>query len=180
MVHREPPGRFEKACYTLLAGSVVLAGVTAGRLVTESSLPVASASPGAISAPSLRERRTAAPASALGVVAADPFHVDRTAPASRYLLPVDDLAASVSGPGSLREGAVRLLGTAVLGSGGGFVMCQVGSATPEVVRIGQVVGGLTLRSITRGEAEFTRPDGSLVTLSVPTAVASPGREPQPR
>lgn len=82
------------------------------------------------------------------------------------------------GPGSLREGLVGLLGTAVSGSGGGFVMCQVGSATPQMVRVGEVVGDLTLRSIARGEAEFTRSDGTTVTLSVPTAQGSSGQEPR--
>ena len=84
---------------------------------------------------------------------------------------------SASGPGPLRDGQVRLLGTVVSARDGGFVMCQLGSATPQMVRIGDVLGGLTLRSIARGEAEFTRRDGSSVTLSVPSADASIAREP---
>lgn len=79
----------------------------------------------------------------------------------------------MSSPGA-SPSAIRLLGTAVRGDGGGFVMAQIGGATPVTVRIGEDVGGLTLLAISRGEAEFERNDGSRVTLSVPKAAPRPG------
>lgn len=167
--HREPPGPFEKSCYALLAGSVLLVGVMGYRVLTTATLPGPTPPAESISTPTLGERRAAEPANVLRVVAADPFHPQRTAPASRYVLPETDAVADVSSPGSLRSGEVQLLGTAVSGEGGGFIMCQIGGATPEVVRVGEVIGDLTLRSIARGEAEFTREDGSTVTLAVPSA-----------
>lgn len=175
--HREPPGRIEKTCYALLLFSLVLVASVAVRLATTVPLPSPDATATQPLTASVGARLRPPPASALRVVAADPFHPQRTAPAARYMLPEDRMVDIAPGPGSLREGLVRLLGTAVSGSGGGFVMCQVGSATPQMVRVGEVVGDLTLRSIARGEAEFTRSDGTTVTLSVPTARASSGQEP---
>jgi hypothetical protein len=169
LLHREPPGKFEKACYALFAVSVVLAGISVARLVTAAPLPDAAPPAPEVATPTLGERVTSGPAAIAEVVASDPFHPARTAPAARYILPEETAVAAASGPGPIRDGAVRLLGTVVSGSGGGFVMCQVGSATPQVVRIGEEVADLTLVSITRGEAEFERRDGSTVTLSVPSA-----------
>lgn len=170
LLHREPLDHVEKACWALLGLSAVVLVATTVRWTTTTPLPEPAAPPASLATPELGPRRTTTPGSAIRVVAADPFHTARTAPASRYLLPEVDGQATVSGPGALRPGAVRLLGTAVLGSGGGFVMAQVGGATPVTVRIGEVVGDLTLRSITRGEAEFERRDGSRVVLSVPSAM----------
>jgi hypothetical protein len=59
-------------------------------------------------------------------------------------------------------------------------MAQVGNATPVTVRVGEVVGDLTLREITRGEAEFERRDGTVVVLSVPTAMPLGGEDRPPR
>ena len=105
---------------------------------------------------------------AVRVVERDPFHPERRPPLERYLLPDDqgDLRAGPSRAFGPRQ--LRLVGTALSGAGGGFVMCQVGNEPPRIVRIGEEVGGLTLISISRGEAEFTRSDGTVVTLSVPS------------
>jgi len=177
--HREPPGPFEKACYVALVCSVVLVVITAVRLAMVAPTPeaVPGLTPPRIEPLGARTRPSAA--SALRVVAADPFHPLRTAPAERYILPEEQIAAVEPGSGPLREGLVRLLGTAVVDNAGGFVMAQVGSATPQMVRVGEVVGDLTLRSIARGSAEFTRQDGTLVTLGVPAAQSSATRETGP-
>lgn len=172
--HREPAGWLEKACYGALACSLALLVIAAVRLGTTSPTPEEADSSYETVVERPGDRPSPSWASAVRVVAADPFHAERTAPASRYVLPEDGPASGDTGPAPLRPGAVRLLGTAVLGSRGGFVMCQVGSTTPQVVRVGEVVGDLTLRSIARGEAVFTRRDGTSVTLSVPTAAPSAG------
>lgn len=180
LLHREPPGRLEMAGYTLFGLSAIVFAVAVARWATTMDLPDAATASASLSTPQLGERRATSTAGALRMVGADPFHPARSAPASRYLLPDAVDATTVSGPGALRPGAVRLLGTAVLGNGGGFVMAQLGSATPVTVRVGDEVGDLTLRSIRRGEAEFERRDGSLVVLGVPSASTSPpgGRSPR--
>jgi hypothetical protein len=111
---------------------------------------------------------------AVRVVERDPFHPERRPPLERFLLPDDqgDLPPGTTRDFGPRE--VRLVGTAVSGESGGFVMCQVGNEPPRIVRIGEEVGGLTLQAVFRGEAEFTRSDGTVVTLSVPGRETDPG------
>jgi len=171
ILHREPPGPVVNSAYAALAASVVLVLITGVRVVREAPLPARPPASPELPVPKLGQRVASQPWSAVRAVERDPFHPGRTAPAARYLLPEEDMQATLPGASSVR-GEVTLLGTAVSGDGGGFVMCQVGGETPEVVRIGEEVGGLTLRSISRGAAEFSRRDGSTVTLHVAGATAA--------
>lgn len=174
LVHREPAGPFEKACYLALAASLLLLGWTILRLVLPADVVVAERG-GAPDVASIEDRASTPVAAALRVVASDPFHVARTAPESRYILPEEGAELVVEGrEGEGNSGAVRILGTVVVGVSGGFVMAQVGAATPVTIRVGDEIGGLRLRSIRRGEGEFEALDGTPVLLSVPTAVAGPG------
>ena len=179
--HRAPAGFLERLSAIALVFSLVLVAWVGVRYARTAPLPTASDAAASELRVTLGARDATTTGRAIRMVAADPFHVDRLAPAARYLLPEDGTGTTVSGPGPLRPGAVRLLGTAVLGGGGSFVMCQVGSATPQVVRVGERVGDLTLVSVSRGEAEFTRRDGETVVLAVPTAVGvtgGPGERPR--
>jgi hypothetical protein len=100
LLHREPPGRFEKACYASCGVSAVIFAVAVARWAMPLPAPdPAPASSGAATL-DLGARRSAAASSALRVVATDPFHVARTAPQARYLLPETEDRATASNPGS--------------------------------------------------------------------------------
>jgi hypothetical protein len=70
----------------------------------------------------------------------------------------------------------RLIGTVVQGQGG-FVMVEMPDARMQLVRIGEKVGDLRLRSVSTGEAVFDDPQGARVSLRTPRAGA--GVEPRP-
>lgn len=103
---------------------------------------------------------------ALKAVERDPFHPARRAPDRRYVLFDDPEGSPFAPEARATEVVLLLLGTAVA-EGGGFAMCQLGSDPPRIARIGETVGGYTLRSVARGAARFTREDGSPITLTVP-------------
>ncbi len=65
-----------------------------------------------------------------------------------------------------QSGELKLIGTAVLGNGGGFAMCQAGTATPRVVRLGESLAGYTLSAVDRGRAVFHDGGGKLLELRV--------------
>lgn len=70
----------------------------------------------------------------------------------------------------------RLVGTVIQGQGG-FVMVEMPDAHMQLVRIGEKVGDLRLRSVSTGEAVFDDPQGARVSLRTPRAGA--GVEPRP-
>lgn len=70
----------------------------------------------------------------------------------------------------------RLMGTVVQGQGG-FVMVEMPDARMQLVRIGDKVGDLRLRSVSSGEAVFDDPQGARVSLRTPRAGA--GVDPRP-
>jgi hypothetical protein len=76
----------------------------------------------------------------------------------------------VTQPPAPRE-ALRVLGTVVDSDGGSFVLCQLGTAPPVVVRVGQKIGDYELSSVNKAAAAFTLPDGGHVELQVPRAGA---------
>jgi hypothetical protein len=93
----------------------------------------------------------------------DPFSSTRKRPASRYGASAQVIAlqppAAVETP--------HLVGTVVDAGGGSFVLCQLGTGTPHVVRIGQKLGTYQLRSISQGAAIFVTGDGQRLELRVP-------------
>ena len=96
----------------------------------------------------------------------DPFAPDRHRPATRYQLP-EEIAAANAVPSVPATGLPHLLGTVVSPGGqSGFAMCQVGTESPRVVRIGDVVSGLKLERVSQGAASFLSPTGSRIELSV--------------
>ena len=76
----------------------------------------------------------------------DPFDPDR---ASLRLEPSSDAPVRVTDipPATV---SVRLLGTVLLPNGASFAVCQLPSAIPRSVRVGDSIGGLTVVSIERG------------------------------
>lgn len=99
-------------------------------------------------------------------VARDPFRVDRRPPATRFRMPGEPAPGRLEPPHA-DSGELKLIGTAVLGNGGGFAMCQAGAATPRVVRLGESLAGYKLSSVDRGRAVFRDGAGKLLELRVP-------------
>lgn len=67
----------------------------------------------------------------------------------------------------------RLLGTVVEGQGGGFVVLSHPDARVQLVRLGETAGDLRLRSVAAGQAVFTDPTGSRITLRLPPPESRP-------
>jgi hypothetical protein len=98
----------------------------------------------------------------LAAIEKDPFNPERQRPARRFRLPPDRTAIATRRPALPTAVAIRLVGTAVTPDGGGFAMCQLQGGTPRIVRLGEQVGGWTLKKVTPGSAEFATPTGSIV------------------
>jgi hypothetical protein len=101
-----------------------------------------------------------------GAVDADPFSPGRQRPAEPYRLPGELIEAPVAS----RTQQLKVLGTVVVTSGSSFAMCQIGSEPPVIVRVGQQIGGYTLKRVARGKAVFTSPSGE-----IEIAAPQPGR-----
>lgn len=101
-------------------------------------------------------------------VAADPFRPDRRPPAEPFRMPGEALPSDSVVESLAPASAIQLIGTAV-SDGGGFVMCQLGSDPPRLVRVGQSIGGFTLLSVGRGRAAFRDRAGQALDLRVPKA-----------
>lgn len=102
-----------------------------------------------------------------------PFSPQRRPPAQRFRMPGSDPPESFQsvdpglGAGPAAHGSgLRLLGTMVLPGGGGVALAHGPGEEPRLVRIGESIGGLTLRSVRLGAAVFTGPDGSVVEIDI--------------
>jgi hypothetical protein len=142
---------------SLLAWSVVgavhappvapqMGGVAVGRV----NLPVAAARP--------------LPGPGRAAVDADPFRTDRRRPPKRFTVPGTGAAPIVAAPAP----ALVLSGTVVYQDGGGLALLRV-QGRSAMVRVGETVGGLTLKSVAREVAVFARPGGGQLVLHVPKA-----------
>ena len=61
----------------------------------------------------------------------------------------------------------RLVGTVMEGANGGFVVVETPDARMQLVRVGERVGELKLRSVAAGEAVFDDPHGARILLKTP-------------
>ena len=127
--------------------------------------------PGPADATALGDVQTAArkPLRRINIAAAvdaDPFSPDRQRPLEPYRLPNELVEAPVVS----RAQQLKVLGTVVVTSGSSFAMCQIGSEPPVIVRVGQQIGGYTLKRVARGKAVFTSPSGE-----IEIAAPQPGR-----
>jgi hypothetical protein len=99
----------------------------------------------------------------------DPFRPDRRKPAVRYAVPGDVVQTPAETPPQTAQRAIALAGTVTSLDGSSFAMVTIAGAPPRVVRIGQTVDGLTLKSVEQGKAVFRSANGDLVKLTVPKA-----------
>ena len=95
----------------------------------------------------------------------DPFSSTRQRPTLRY----GATAATVVARTAPAPEVLRLVGTVLDSMGTSFVLCQLGSSTAHVIRVGQTLGTYQLRSISQGSAIFVTGDGQRLELHVPKA-----------
>ena len=140
-----------------LAGVAIALGLVAwaiGRAVRVE--PVLAASPPQFAtAEAVAVLRATRPIDVRGIVELNVFSPDRSAPPRRYRLTGWDEEAAPEA--ALPQPLV--LGTAVSTPESSFAICKVGDGRPTVVRIGDILGGYTVRSIERGHVVFTTPTG---------------------
>jgi hypothetical protein len=149
---------------------VISAGV-AGMSLRNALLPEPMTSPSQIvslpSTPRTGPAPSLTPAKLAAAVGKDPFHPERRRPAQRFRLPGEALPATADSGGA--KLAFKLIGTAAMAEGKGFAMCQWGEQAPKLVRIGDTLGGLTLKRVEPGSALFLTAAGKRYEVQVPKA-----------
>jgi hypothetical protein len=108
------------------------------------------------------------PAQLAAALSKDPFHLERRKPRERFRLPGESLPAAAASPETTGS-SFQLIGTAVMPEGRGFAMCQWGADPPKLVRIGERVGTLTLKTLAQGRAVFVDAGGRTMEVRVPKA-----------
>lgn len=99
------------------------------------------------------------------VLRADPFHPERRAPATRFRFPGE---GAPTGP-AVSVAALKLIGVALIEEGRSFALVQAGGDAPRLVRVGEIIGGYTLRRVERDRAIFAGPDGKVQEFRVTKA-----------
>ncbi len=153
---------------SLAAGSAAVgASWQLWRALSVTPLP-APAPPGPVEPiPAVALRAPTPPAARQTAVGANPFRPERAPPAVAFRMPADHEAAPEFAP-QARPGLV-LIGTAVLPGDRGFALCQVGGEAPRLVRLGEQVGGYTLKTVAQGSATFLAANGTSMDVTVPKA-----------
>lgn len=138
------------------------------RLLTLDPLPKAQPATQEKTMPVLAVRRGTPVELALIAVEADPFHAERRRPAVAFRLPGEGVpeAPVATQP---QTPVLALIGTALLPEGRSFAMCRLGTDPPKVVRVGEQVGGFTLKAVTQGRAVFLTAQGGTLEVGVPKA-----------
>lgn len=154
------------AASVLGATALALFAWTLVRALTVSTDAPPLAPAGNVSLPEMTVTQRAAGAPVGEVVNVDPFRANRRRPPLRYAPPGAVRLAPAAAPAT----SVALAGTVVYPDGGGLALVRVGGRAGAVmVRVGETVEGLTLKSVAREEAVFASRDGRTVVLRVPKA-----------
>lgn len=120
--------------------------------------------------PPVPDREPVASALLDEIVSHDLFHPERRRPTVPFRRPSEIAAARAPVASPVASPApLRLLGTVLSGAKDAFVVCQLGSEAPHVVRAGGTIGSYTLRKIEPGRALFTSPSGETTDLRVTKA-----------
>jgi hypothetical protein len=158
----------QRLALAALLGSLTLAGFALRRalVLDVDTMRLPGVAPAEL--PDFRNHSGDSPDRHLLAVEADPFRPERRRPAERFRLPgeavSEALAVEETHP---QSGTVQLIGTVVMPNGGSFAMTQVGGEPPRMMRVGESIGGYSLRSIDRGRAVFVAAGGTRVEVQVP-------------
>jgi hypothetical protein len=144
------------AVCVLALAAAAWTGVNAFRIT-----PVTPAAPPSFpTAASLAKTGMSVPPDVGAAVAMNPFSPARKAPAVRYRL---------SGYGSDVPATPPpqpvVLGTVVAAGNRSFAYCSVGDSRATVVRVGDLIGGYTVKSIERGLVVFSTPAGDKLVIT---------------
>ncbi len=147
--------------WTVSLGAMICAGLVAvltiWRAVVIDSVAATRSRDDTLS-PVLVSPRHAIPIAGIAnTVEKDPFRPDRR-PGER--LPASARTRTAPVP------RLRLAGTMMYPGGGGAALLEGADRSTRIVRVGEKVGELTLRSVTSGEAVFVSPTGATVTVRV--------------
>lgn len=149
----------------LVVAAVVLAGSLPRALRVE-AVPRTAGSGDGIRVASVPRRVDQPLEPILAAVEKDPFRPERNRPERRFRMPGD--AAPPRAAPARPAASVRLVGT-LLSPDGGIAMCQVGAQAPKLVRVGETIEGLTLKTVESGQAVFESSKGSRVVIHVAKA-----------
>ncbi|HYV96540.1 MAG TPA: hypothetical protein VE967_03700 [Gemmatimonadaceae bacterium] len=116
--------------------------------------------PAFASGAALARNEMTVPADIQSVVSQNPFSADRKAPSVRYRLG----GYANEGPATPPPQPV-VLGTTVADEHRSFAVASVGDSRATVVRIGDKIGGYTVKSIERGLVVFTTPAGDRLVIT---------------
>ncbi len=148
----------KRAAYGLGA-AVLLFGWFGVRAIRLDEVPDAAAAP--IEASMLKSGGPRELSNIAGAVDRDPFSASRSSPSGRYVLPWEEVETKST------EAAPKplVLGTAIALDGRSFATCQLGTAAPRIVHVGDKLGEYTVKSIARGRVVFTTSSGSSLDIS---------------
>jgi len=163
-LHRTPGVPAIAGVGALAAAAVV--GLTLWRVLTLEALPAPRPRTPAPEGTTPLVRPPYASEQVLTAVDRDLFQAARRRPALKFRLP-EQVAAPrrTSGTAPDRSGAIRVIGTAVLPDGG-FALCQRAGASPTLVRLGGMLGDLTLKAVGPGTATFLTASGATLVVHV--------------
>ena len=154
------------AASTLGAGALALFTWTLVRAMTVSTAGPLLAPAGELPSPGPAESQAVPAAPLRAALDVNPFRANRRRPPLRFALPGTVRLVPATAPAA----GVTLAGTVVYPDGGGIALVRVRARAGAVmVRVGETVEGLTLRSVAREEAVFASRDGRTVVLRVPKA-----------
>ncbi|MFL5540134.1 MAG: hypothetical protein ACJ8J0_14185 [Longimicrobiaceae bacterium] len=157
-----------RAAAAALAASAVLAVLAAAEWRQVEPLPRAPRAAAAAAMPAVRApRRYAGDGVVLAAVARDPFRADRKRPPGRYRMPGEPDPAAVAAAAAdvapvWPVYAYRLLGTVVLGDGGGLAALAGPTGEGKILRLGQQIDQFRLVRVTPGSATLAGHDTTLV------------------
>ncbi len=159
-------GRGPRLALIALSASVALTGFTLWRAIEIRPVSAERGSNDLLRAAEITRRASDPVDSVLAVIDIDPFHPERRRPRVRFRMPGERVTLVRTARRPTARPRLALRGTVVLPGGGGLAIVDQGRGATTMVRVGERVGDLTLRSVDREQAVFTTPGGSRIVVRV--------------